>query len=475
MRQAKDEIIPWSARLGAAFLAIAGAFGTSTATLGAAESVPIPIPAPRDEAVPDGGLPASRGAADDPLGALLERLAGPAPEIAQQPVVIGLRLGAEEDHARLVVELSDPVGVQIFTLTEPNRVVIDMPEVLWRNADNGLPSANELVQSYRYGLFREGNSRLVIDLKAPVTVSEPRTLPPEGGHAFRLVLDLFPTSMESFAANAGWPEEFRDAPRFGAGADTPAAAQAEAAAAARSAASADKRVIVLDAGHGGIDPGTQGASGLQEKDIVLEVAKELREALEATGRYTVHLTRETDVFVPLRGRVDIARAARADLFVSLHVDAHEEDYVRGASVYTLSEDASDREAALLAEKENMSDVIAGVDLTEQDSPVASILIDLAQRNTMNRSVRFAETVLVNLRESTYVRPSTPHRAAGFAVLKAPDVPAVLIELGYITNHIDEREMATAAWRARVAQAITGAIDRHFGVTASPETLQVAIP
>jgi N-acetylmuramoyl-L-alanine amidase len=214
---------------------------------------------------------------------------------------------------------------------------------------------------------------------------------------------------------------------------------------------------------------------MQEKTIVLAVAKKLRDTLEASGQYTVHLTRETDIFIPLRGRVDIARAAGADLFLSLHVDSHEQRDIRGASVYTLSEDGSDREAVRLAEKENMSDVIAGVDLAREDNPVASILIDLAQRDTMNRSVRFAETVLTNLSHSTYVGPTTPRRSAGFAVLKAPDVPAVLIELGYLTNQTDEREMATDSWRTRVAGSLTAAIDAFFGVGSSSETIQAAIP
>jgi len=473
LRQTKIGLANWPARLGAALLAAIIAGGLPLIAVSAAEQVPIPIPAPRAAPMPVPS-PAPRDAQhqdDDPLGALLERLTvSSAPPPSQQPVVLDLRVGDEADRTRLVVELSDAVSVQLFTLTEPNRVVIDMPEVLWRNAGSRLPANNRLVQSYRYGLFREGNSRLVIDLKAPVRVSEPRILPPEGGHAFRLLLDLSPTSAEAFAAGAGWPEEFRNA-AIGA----PGGPQADQAVPALPAGDPSKRVIVLDPGHGGIDPGTHGPSGMLEKDVVLNVAKELRDALEATGLYTVYLTRDSDVFIPLRGRVDIARAAKADLFVSLHIDSHEHTDIRGASVYTLSEDASDREAARLADKENMSDVIAGVDLASEDSPVASILIDLAQRNTMNRSVRFAETVLVNLRQSTYVRPSTPHRSAGFAVLKAPDVPAVLIELGYITNHLDEREMATSAWRLRVSQSITAAIDAHFGAQGSPETARATPP
>lgn len=470
MRLARNSFAGRVVRLEVAlFLALTFAAPPMAAAI-AAEPVPVPIPKP----APDGAA-----AEEDPLGALLERIAGPAEEQPSQlPVAIDIGLSEDGDRTRLEVELSDPVGVQVFTLTDPDRVVIDMPEVLWRVADNAPPARNGAVQSYRYGLFREGNSRFVLDLNEPVRYSEPIVLPPQGGRAFRLVLDLYPTTPEAFAANAGWPAASRGAQRFG---ETSVASAGQDAAPpspegqAPASDNAHKPIIVVDAGHGGIDPGTHGANGIQEKDIVLAVAKDLRDTLEATGHYTVHLTRDTDTFIPLRGRVEIARAAKADLFVSLHIDSHERSDIRGASVYTLSEDASDREAARLAEKENMSDVIAGVDLTSEDSPVASILIDLAQRNTMNRSVRFAETVLTKLREATYVRPSTPHRSAGFAVLKAPDVPAVLIELGYITNQMDEREMETEAWRLGVSQAITEAIDAHFGATPSPETVQAAIP
>jgi len=173
--------------------------------------------------------------------------------------------------------------------------------------------------------------------------------------------------------------------------------------------------------------------------------------------------------------VNIARAAHGDLFVSLHADSNDHREIRGASVYTLSEAASDREAATLAEKENMSDIIAGVDLSGENNPVASILIDLAQRDTMNRSVRFAERVISALPAVTAVQPASPHRSAGFAVLKAPDVPAVLIELGYLTNAKDESEMATEAWRSRVAEAIARAIDMHFVAETKELPRQAANP
>jgi len=403
-----------------------------------AAAQPIPVPAPRNLA-----------AAPDPLGALLSQQ-GLAKGQRALPMVIGLKIGESAGKSRLIMELSDPLDVRVFTLTSPNRVVFDMPEVLWRVSGDA-PSGKGPVKSYRYGLFRKGNSRFVVDLAAPVRIEKSQVLPPEGGSGFRLMVDLAPTTTSEFVAHAGWPKDMSAAM---ASLESPPAAPP---AAARSG----KRLIILDPGHGGIDPGTHGQSGLVEKDLVLSVAKTLRKALESTGRYRVQLTRDTDVFIPLRERVNIARAAHGDLFVSLHADSNDHRDIRGASVYTLSEDASDREAATLAEKENMSDIIAGVDLTGENSPVASILIDLAQRDTMNRSVRFAETVIGSLPAATQLLPLFPHRSAGFAVLKGPDIPAVLIELGYLTNAKDESEMATEAWRNRVARAISSAVDTHF--------------
>jgi len=399
---------------------------------------------------------------NDPIGALLAQQAIEDQQAAL-PVVIGLSLQEQRGRARLTIEFSDPVDITAFTLSGPNRVVLDMPEVLWRMPEDVRPSGRGPVRSYRYGLFRKGDSRFVIDLNQPVNVEKPQLLPPEGRFGFRVVVDLLPSSAEAFAASTGWPKEILGPP--------PDTAPPPPTAAAGSG----KRVIVVDAGHGGIDPGTHGATGLQEKNVVLAVAKKLREALEASGRYRVQLTRDSDVFIPLRERVNIARAARGALFVSLHADSNERRDIRGASVYTLSEDGSDREAAKLAEKENMSDVIAGVDLAGENSPVASILIDLAQRDTMNRSARLAETVVTSLPSATMVRASTPHRAAGFAVLKAPDVPAVLIELGYLTNDRDEAEMATESWRGRVAKAIADSIDAHFAAENRAGTRQAAAP
>jgi N-acetylmuramoyl-L-alanine amidase len=319
-----------------------------------------------------------------------------------------------------------------------------------------------VVRSYRYGLFRPGNSRFVMDLNRAVKVEAPVALAPSGGYGYRIVVDLLPTTQSKFRLASGWPADLK--------AREDAAEQKSSDTARNQARTArGKRIVVLDAGHGGIDNGTSSASGMHEKDLVLDMVKRVRDALRQRGTYKVYLTRDDDTYIPLRQRVRIARSYDADLFVSIHADSNPQPSVYGASVYTLSESGSDKEAAALAAKENQSDVIAGVDLSNEDTAVGSILIDLAQRDTMNRSSRFAETAVSQLRTATDILPRQPHRSAAFAVLKAPDVPAVLIELGYLSNASDSQQMATTRWRNNVAEAIATAIDRNFGAARGPVT------
>ena len=285
-------------------------------------------------------------------------------------------------------------------------------------------------------------------------------LPPQAGNGFRIVLDLQPTSQGKFASTAGWPADLRareaTAERLATASPPGSTTSADAV--------SERRVVVLDAGHGGIDAGASGVDGVLEKDLVLDEVLRLRKKLLRRG-YSVHLTRDSDLYIPLLERVNVARALHADLFVSLHADSNSDPSVYGASVYTLSVAGSDREAAALARKENLSDVIAGVDLSGQNSPVASILIGLAQRDTMNRSVRFAQSAVAQLAHVTDVLPRDPHRSAGFVVLKAPDVPAVLIELGYLSSPRDCAQMATESWRDRVASALANAVDRQLRTVA----------
>jgi N-acetylmuramoyl-L-alanine amidase len=368
------------------------------------------------------------------------------------------RLDERADRTRFVVELSDPVKMRVFALANPDRIVIDMPEVLWRLTGADRPSARSAVKSYRYGLFGPGNSRFVIDLRRPARPLDPLILPPEGGNGFRAVVDLVPAPQAQFSANAGWPADLRSRE-----ANMERAAASSARRVVAAAGHSEGRIVVVDPGHGGIDTGATGVDGIVEKNLVLDEALRLRRKLAKRG-YTVRLTRDSDVYIPLLERVNMARAMHADLFISLHADSNPDPAVNGASVYTLSEAASDREAAALARKENQSDVIAGVDLSGQDSPVASILIGLAQRDTINRSVRFAQSAVAQLGRATDILPRDPHRAAGFVVLKAPDVPAVLVELGYLSNPRDCSQMATDSWRDRVASALAAAVDRQLRST-----------
>ncbi len=395
--------------------------------------------------------------------------ASPAPALAAppakppsgpQPIVMSARIGEHEDRTRFVVEISDPVQMRVFTLTNPDRVVIDMPAVQWHLDGPPRPTGTGSVKSYRYGLFRSGNSRFVIDLNRPVKVSDPLMLPPSGGNGYRVVLDLFPVTPDQFARSSGWPADLKAR-------EAAAELLASAPPPEQPATPAEKHVVVIDAGHGGIDTGTSGVNGLQEKDLVLDEALRLGRELVRHGSYTVHLTRDTDVFIPLKERVSIARSWHADLFVSLHADSNPDPSVDGLSIYTLSEKGSDKEAAELARKENQSDVIAGVDLGGGNATVAPILIDLAQRDTMNRSSRFATGAVATLGSATDILPRQPHRAAAFVVLKAPDVPAVLIELGYLSNAADAEQMNTARWRSGVARAIAQAVDGYFSPVARP--------
>jgi N-acetylmuramoyl-L-alanine amidase len=220
-----------------------------------------------------------------------------------------------------------------------------------------------------------------------------------------------------------------------------------------------KILVALDAGHGGKDPGATGVDGTEEKVVTLKMAKQLKELLEATGRYEVLLVRKDDTLIPLRKRIEIARAANADVFISLHADHNDNKTFRGASVYTLSENASDAEAAALAARENKEDLITGVDLSHQSQMVTSILIDLAQRETKNLSARLASYVTAELSETTRMIYDS-HRFAGFAVLKSPDVPSILVELGYLSNEADEKDLLSDRHRKRMAKAILRAIDHY---------------
>jgi N-acetylmuramoyl-L-alanine amidase len=369
-------------------------------------------------------------------------------------LVSNVRLGDQGDVTRLVIDFGRGTSApqNVFTLADPYRVVIDLQDVDFQLPADAGKAGRGLVTGFRYGQFQEGLSRIVVDATGPVSISRHFALPAQSGFGHRIVVDIKSATAAEFSQSVG----------LGRPISAPTAAAPPVTTPQEPTANIDrKRVIVIDAGHGGVDPGTHGQSGALEKDVVLAFAKEFGDQLRATGRYEVHLTRDTDRFIPLRERVNITRRHDADLFISVHADAIQRRGVSGMSIYTLSENASDKEAAALAAKENRSDVIAGVDLYGESSEVTDILIDLAQRETKNFSVRFAQTVVRNADGVTPLLQRT-HRFAGFRVLKAPDVPSVLVELGFLTNRADERNLTTSSWRRRVAGALLKSVDSYFG-------------
>ncbi len=364
---------------------------------------------------------------------------------AADPVVTGIRLGEQPDATRFVIDLSESVEFSVFTLDDPYRLVIDLPPVAWSLAPGIEASRLGVVQGFRYGRFDSQTSRLVVDMAEPVEVVSAFVIPPQGPSQYRLVLDLRGIGRGAFLAALR---------------PSPAPAQRTQPVSILEVRPEGKPVIAIDPGHGGLDPGTIGVTGIQEKHVTLAMALELGQALEKSGKFEVVLTRDSDVFVPLRERVARARAAGAELFLSLHADSVGNATVRGASVYTLSETASDKEAAELASKENQADVIGGVDLGQQTNDVAAILISLAQRESMNASASFANRLIPELESQGRVLRNT-HRFAGFAVLKAPDVPSVLVELGYLSNRTDESLLSASSSRRTLIEAITRAVGGYF--------------
>lgn len=381
-----------------------------------------------------------------------------------RPQAVDARVGEHPGKTRFVLELTEKLDYRLFTLSDPYRVVIDFPDMDWR------------VGAKKYGAGRRVDRPLSRwSLQAGHVPHRAR--PQQAGdgrqrlhaaaarrQAHRFVLDLKPTSATAFARqvrqSAGGHALASPSPR-----EATAAAK-RAGDAGRNKPRTDKRrIVAIDAGHGGIDPGAISISGTYEKHITLPFALELKKALDATGRYKTVLTRDRDVFLRLRERVEIARAAGAELFISIHADTIADKSIRGLSVYTLSKRASDRVAQSLAESENKADLIAGIDLSAESDEVTSILIDLAQRETMNLSARFASLVVEEARQHTPVL-RRPQRSAGFAVLKAPDMPSALIELGFLSNPHDEKALKSKAHRAKIVKGIVGAIDRYF---ASEET------
>ena len=370
------------------------------------------------------------------------------PSTATFPVASDARLGGDAARTRLVVDLSRTIEIAAFTLADPYRVIVDLPQVTFQFPPRTGEQGRGLIKAFRYGLIMQGGSRIVIDAAGPVRIDKAFVLDAIEDQPARLVVDLVKTDADGFMRNLAL-EKARRAPE-----------PRKTDVAKRPG---DTRpVVVIDPGHGGPDTGTIAASGENEKAIVLEFSLALRDKLEKSGKYRVAMTRSDDTFIGLAERVRLARAQSASLFISIHADAlrRADDEVRGATVYTLSDNASDAEAAKLAEAENRADAIAGVDLSAEPGEVADILIDLTQRETRNFSSHFARTVVSELRTAARLHKQ-PLKSAGFRVLRAPDVPSVLIELGYVSNKQDLKLLMSEAWRGRATDAITQAVNGFF--------------
>lgn len=366
-----------------------------------------------------------------------------------QPKVGAIRFGEHPDKTRFVLELSEAPRYRVFTLPDPFRVVIDLPELDW-DMSNGAHKGQGLVEAMRFGLFAPGTSRIVLDLAGPGRIKSVFTIPPQEGYPYRLVIDIAPVTRAAYFAS----------PREPVLSDPPLAPPRSVAKPTAPPESDQRPLVVIDPGHGGVDPGARSLSGVYEKEITLDYARELKSELEATGRYRVAMTRDRDIFVRLRDRMEMAQSLGADIFISLHANNHASHKIRGVSVYTLSETASDAEAEALAAQENKADAIAGINLADQTEVVSKILIDLAQRETMNLSKRFANGVVGEVGHVAKLLGNT-HRYAGFAVLKSPTVPSVLVEIGYLSNPREEKELRTARHRKRLTDALVKALDAYF--------------
>lgn len=358
----------------------------------------------------------------------------------------GYKMAGDAARMRVVVNFDRDPEFRWFLMRGPHRLVVDMPQAGFAFAAEEL-AARGMVTAVQYGNLGPDRSRIMLSFDGPFEVERVDVTANETSDGVRLVADVVATSEAAF--------------------DRAMADQVETTAATRTTPKADRIAraaggdrpfrIVVDAGHGGVDTGAEGASGTLEKTITLAFALELKKKLGETGRFDVLLTRERDLFLRLDERVRIARQHEADLLISIHADAIRLKNVRGATVYTVSDRASDAEAAAKAIRENLADEIAGIAVEEEHQEVADILADLIRRETQGFSIRFARALVGELAGAIRMIPTNPHRFAGFRVLKAPDVPSVLLELGYLSNPEDEALLRDPQWRAKAADGIAAAI------------------
>lgn len=396
-----------------------------------------------------------------PAGASIKRpswhhaMPGPGvPSLGAAPVAVDAKLVVSGDITRLSIDLSAPTTLHAALTENPDRLVIDLPEINFQldsAAGRPEPQGSGSVRAFRFGLVGPGRSRVVLDLASPAAVRRAEVVSIAGGDPSRLVVELAPTDRASF----------HEAVRAGSAAAVPAAP-----ARPNLDATPGRTTLVIDPGHGGIDPGASGLGGVLEKDVVLAFSAALAARLSADGRYRVVLTRHDDSFVSLDDRLRIARDSDAALLLSVHADSLADGSVAGATVYTSSDRASDAEAARVAADENRADALAGAAEPAAPPDVSDILFDFARRETRTYAHQFQHTLTGYWAKVAHLNRN-PERSAGFKVLQAPDVPSVLLELGYLSSGDDSRSLSSPAWRTRVADGVAAAVDAFFAGRVPP--------
>ena len=368
-----------------------------------------------------------------------------------------IRFGEHPDKNRLVVELNRISDFRTFILESPDRLVIDLPSFSWvpENIQN---TKSSFIKGVRHGTLQPGISRIVMDLDRKTEIYNAYVLRADQGRPNRLVIDYgLRRSAQGIAKRYG-TLSFAENPVKPIVSDLQKTAQTPAI---KPKSKKKKQTIIIDPGHGGVDPGAVGKGKIYEKHITLSIAKNLRNTLEDTGRYKVIMTRRDDRFIKLYDRVGFARKNEGNLFISIHADSIGRSNVSGVSLYTLSDKASDAQTAKLAARENRADLLGGVDLDVEDQEVADILLDLVRRDTMNQSKFFANTLVGSFGDRGIKLLERPHRYAGFAVLKAPDIPSVLIETGFVSNSKEARMLMKKSHQQKIAKAIARGVDTYF--------------
>ena len=395
----------------------------------------------------------------------------PQPSVAAAnfPVATAARLAGDGKQTRFILDIDQSVTFRAVTLADPYRVVVDVPQVNFQLPAGTGSGGRGLVKAFRYGLVMPGGSRIVFDLTGPAKIANSYVVEAANGQPARLVLELEEVDRAAFVQSLAPENRPELRPAIADAPAPPATVPAKVVPEAPQQRVDGRPVVVIDPGHGGIDNGTQ-SSGESEKNLVLAFGLALRDRLEKAGKYRVVMTRDDDTFIPLNDRTKIARNLKAALFVSIHADAlpRAEGDAQGATIYTLSDKASDAEAQRLADAENRADAIAGFNLAEEPTDVADILIDLTQRETRTFSNRFAHLLMGEMK-STVRMHKHPLKSAGFRVLKAPDVPSVLVEIGYVSNKADLEHLVSEGWRSKavgsMAQAIDGFLAKRMATSA----------